>query len=221
MTSPTPGTNIVLSADNGVTLADNQLAKVLFDAGFGDSVYGLGTTVNTVATAIGLAESGGITNRVSPPNSNGTIDRGIMQINSVHTDLLANWWDPVANAKAAFTLFQAAGGKFTPWSSYNSGAYKLFLPRAGVGTANRDNAVPVQSASQEAGSTQTDVGGKLTDPLVAIGNFLGKITSVKTWASVGLILLGATMIIIIAVKLTAENPTIQKAAKTAGEAALL
>ena len=35
--------------------------------------------------------------------------------------------DPEFNAKAAYTVWKNAGGSFTPWSTYTSGAYKGYL----------------------------------------------------------------------------------------------
>lgn len=82
-------------------------------------------------TAIALAESSGNPGAVSKPNTNGTIDRGLFQINSVHQQydqgMLVN--DPGYNTRAAFQL--SGGGKsFQPWSTYNSGAYKKYLSQA-------------------------------------------------------------------------------------------
>ena len=232
MTSPTPGSNVTLSATNGMTLAVNQLAKVLYNAGFGDAIYGgitqaetilgaTGHTLNEIATAIALAESGGVTN-VSHKNSNGTTDFGIMQINSVHSDLLStgNWWDPNANAKMAFTLWQSVGGKFTPWSTFSSGAWMLHLATAQEGVKNRDNSTPIVSAGTT-GGVDTNVGGAIADPLASIGNLLGKITNPKTWASVGLIVLGGAILLVVTFKLVSENKTVQKTAGTVAKVAAL
>lgn len=76
-----------------------------------------------IAVAVGLAESGG--NIIATHlNTNGTTDYGLWQINSVHAALLASgsWSDPIANARMAFSIQHDAGG-WTPWSTFNSGAY--------------------------------------------------------------------------------------------------
>ncbi len=65
---------------------------------------------------------------VSKPNRDGTIDRGLFQINSVHSqydqDQLTT--DPVYNAKAALDILRTQGP--TAWSVYNNGDYKQYVP---------------------------------------------------------------------------------------------
>ena len=80
--------------------------------------------------AVDGAESG--YNRLATNlNSNGTTDYGIGQINSVHAALLArgDWRNPVDNQRMAKVIHDSAGG-WTPWSTFNSGAYRQWLPRA-------------------------------------------------------------------------------------------
>ncbi len=63
-------------------------------------------------------------------NSDGTLDWGYFQINTVHLqrpglnprDLL----DCKANIDFAYQLYREKGG-FTPWSTYNNGAYRQFM----------------------------------------------------------------------------------------------
>ena len=75
-----------------------------------------------VASQVAMAESGGnslATNR----NSNGTTDRGLFQINSIHGGLSVY---PVnANVKAAIKISQN-GKDWSPWTTYNSGAYRKY-----------------------------------------------------------------------------------------------
>jgi len=76
------------------------------------------------AVAIMSAESARITN-AEHLNNNGSIDRGLFQINSVHGE--ASTFDPVKNAGYAFRLSQ--GGKnWTAWAAYNNGAYQKYMP---------------------------------------------------------------------------------------------
>lgn len=82
------------------------------------------------ALAIAIAESGLNPKARGGPNSNGTYDWGLFQINDVHKPTNAEKTEAVANAKRAKRIFDAAGGKWTPWSTYNSGAYKTHLSRA-------------------------------------------------------------------------------------------
>ena len=63
-------------------------------------------------------------------NSDGTLDWGYFQINTVHLKRpglnLRDLLDCRANIDFAFQLYQEKGG-FTPWSTYNSGKYRKFL----------------------------------------------------------------------------------------------
>lgn len=87
-------------------------------------------TESEVALAVAIAESGLNPKAKGGPNSNGTYDWGLFQINDIHKPTDAEKTEPVANAKRAKRIYDAAGGKFTPWSAYNSGAYKAHLSRA-------------------------------------------------------------------------------------------
>jgi hypothetical protein len=58
-------------------------------------------------------------------NDNGTIDRGWLQINSIHTDISdADCDDPLKAAQWAFAFTSGGTKNYTAWSTYNSGAYK-------------------------------------------------------------------------------------------------
>jgi hypothetical protein len=63
-------------------------------------------------------------------NSDGTLDWGYFQINTVHLKRpglnLRDLLDCKANIDFAYQLFQESRG-FTPWSTYNSGRYRQFL----------------------------------------------------------------------------------------------
>lgn len=76
-----------------------------------------------IAAAIAMAESGGVVNATNH-DSNGTTDRGLWQINSVHG--AQSTYDPTANARAAVSI-SSNGTNWKPWATYNSGAYRKFL----------------------------------------------------------------------------------------------
>lgn len=80
------------------------------------------------AYAICEAESGGDPNATGY-NTNGSVDRGLMQINSVHADMvegdIASLYDARVNLAVAYRLYQAHG--FSPWTSYTSGKYERYL----------------------------------------------------------------------------------------------
>jgi hypothetical protein len=76
-----------------------------------------------LAAAIAEAESGGSINSTDH-DSNGTVDRGLWQINSIHGT--QSTYDPLANAQAAVAISNQ-GSNWTPWVTFNSGAYRKFL----------------------------------------------------------------------------------------------
>lgn len=82
-----------------------------------------------MAVAVAGAESG-YNPTATNHNTNGSTDYGLWQINSTHADLLGghDWRDPATNAWMAYQVWRQAGGSWTPWSTFTSGAYKRFLP---------------------------------------------------------------------------------------------
>lgn len=72
--------------------------------------------------AIAKAESGMKPEAVNR-NRNGSVDRGLFQINSIHK--YTNLEDPTENIKAARAIFDSQG--ITAWAAYNNGSYKQFL----------------------------------------------------------------------------------------------
>lgn len=82
------------------------------------------------AYAICMAESGGVASKDNAGlNRDGSVDRGLFQINSVHSDMvngdLNSLFDPKVNVSIAYKLYSANG--WQPWSVYNSGKYLQFL----------------------------------------------------------------------------------------------
>jgi len=63
-------------------------------------------------------------------NQDGSLDWGYFQINTVHLKRagvnLRDLLDCKANIDFAYQLYRESGG-FTPWSTYNSGAYRRYL----------------------------------------------------------------------------------------------
>jgi hypothetical protein len=72
-----------------------------------------------LAAEIAMAESSG-RQYASLYNTNGTTDRGYWQINSVHGSL--STFDARGNARAA-VLISSDGTDWTPWTTYQTGAY--------------------------------------------------------------------------------------------------
>ncbi|MBW4717285.1 FG-GAP-like repeat-containing protein [Saccharothrix obliqua] len=87
-----------------------------------------GTLVTAVAIA--LAESG-CNPSATGHNTNGTIDRGLWQINSIHTQFSnACTYDPQCNANAAYAIYLGRNSTFQPWVTYKTGKYRQYLDRA-------------------------------------------------------------------------------------------
>lgn len=110
-------------------LSPQQIAQASYNAGFrGQSLIN--------AIAIALAESGGNTNAYNPELAAGTRSgsgsRGIFQIyGQAHPEYNSSLlFDPNTNAQAAFKVYQQAGNRFTPWSTFNLGSYKRYLGAA-------------------------------------------------------------------------------------------
>lgn len=83
------------------------------------------------AYAICMAESGGDPNKDNAGlNRDGSVDYGLMQINSIHADMVGGdlglLLNPETNIKIAYSLSKG-GTDWTPWSAYNNGKYREFL----------------------------------------------------------------------------------------------
>lgn len=113
-----------------------------------------------LAAAVALAESGG-NSQASNRNTNGTVDRGLWQINSIHGKL--STFDPAGNARSAVQI--SAGGKnWTPWVAYKSGAYKKFLGggRASAPTAAEQRKARADAAEKSGSRLVNQIAGRFS-----------------------------------------------------------
>jgi hypothetical protein len=97
-----------------------SVAKAAYSAGFrGNDLV--------IAVAVSHAESGWNPTATNA-NSNGSIDYGLWQINSVHAALLShgNWRDPDFNASVAFQIWSEAHG-WAPWVTFWDGSYEQYM----------------------------------------------------------------------------------------------
>jgi hypothetical protein len=139
--------------------------------------------VAPIAAAIAMAESGGNTT-ATDNDSNGTVDRGLWQINSVHGG--QSTYDVMGNARAAVAISNN-GTNWSPWTTYTSGAYRQFVqmnvPPDTSAPINGTNAAANQNATLT-GDTATlaglplpgglwDPGNWFLDPLGSIGSAAG------------------------------------------------
>lgn len=146
----------------GATSNKEIAAEAAANAGF--TGEGLRTVIG-----IGGAESNWTMKR-GGPNSDGTYDWGVWQINDVHHPTADEKTDVIANARAAWKI-SSHGKSFTPWTTYNSGAYKRFLPPAsGPGSVGAGGGMGAYTPPDPAGAIKSalpDVPGAITNALNA------------------------------------------------------
>jgi hypothetical protein len=109
----------------GTAYSFAQLEGLWINAG------GSGATA-PIAAAIALAESTGCStatfNGETPSNS---VASGLWQILGVPSGFeYSQVFDPAENAAMAVAKWKGAGKKFTPWTTFTSGAYKQFMSNA-------------------------------------------------------------------------------------------
>jgi hypothetical protein len=137
-------------------------------------------TAADIAAAVALAESGGDPNATNH-NTDGSTDRGLWQINSVHG--AQSTYDITGNVKAAVSI-SGNGSNWSPWVTYTTGAYRKFLsPGTAAGTAPADS-------SGSSGSSGTELAGFnwVTSPLDTLGlGWVGNIITGTTgsFATIG------------------------------------
>ena len=87
------------------------------------------------AVAVALAESSG--NPYAIGDLTLGVSIGLWQINlKAHPEYLAvNLMDPQTNANAAYTIYRNAGGSFSPWTTFTSGAYRQYLTTSSAGNS--------------------------------------------------------------------------------------
>jgi Lysozyme like domain len=124
---PAPGTGALL----GKQWEPRALARLIYEEGWNDA-FELLTSLQVC-----LAESQGYDHAIHV-NLNGTQDRGVWQLNSIHaeiTDEIA--YDPVQATVYAFRLFAARKG-WEDWAAYTTGVFlhDSYVGRAARGMAN-------------------------------------------------------------------------------------
>jgi hypothetical protein len=110
-----------------------------------------------VAAAIGEAESGGNSDALNPNDNGGTQSSfGIWQIsNGTHSPPSPSWANPAVNAQLAVGKWKGAGQAFTPWGTYDSGAYRAFLSSSTSPDPNVPGS-PTQLMAQTAAAGASD-----------------------------------------------------------------
>jgi Lysozyme like domain len=117
----------------------------------------------SIAAAIAMAESGG-NSANTDVDSNGTVDRGLWQINSIHG--AQSTYDVMGNARAAVSISNN-GANWSAWTTYTSGAYQRYLQGSVTPSPvplNATNAQANQNATLDNYKIPTLPGGN-NDPL--------------------------------------------------------
>lgn len=163
-----------------------------------------------IAAAIVYPESGGNPSALNPTDNNGTQSSfGLWQIsNGTHTPPDPNWADPLTNARLAVGKYNGAGHSFSPWGTYDTGAYKRYIqtgvaPDMSAGGAGLGNAVPGGVPNVQLASANP------LDPstwTAAIGNTLA---SFGNYVYIGLVIAGGAGLIIVGLMLMMRETTIQ------------
>lgn len=143
------------------------------------------------ATAVALAESRGRVNARGGPNSDGSYDHGLMQINDkAHPsyDVKRLESDPEYNIAAGHDVWKSSG--WGAWSTYNSGAYKLFLGHDATITMDPRAGTIYQD------SPAATINDAATTGIDAIGNIVSALGNPGTWLRLGKGTLGGVLIIV-------------------------
>jgi hypothetical protein len=143
------------------------------------------------ASAVGLAESAGNPNAISP-----THDYGIMQINiSAHPELFHQyiWSEPAQNMKMAFIVYQQAHNSFSPWSTYKSGRYLIYMGQ--TGSANGSGVVAGAGAGGALGLGTTDPLATAPDAS-GVTDFIAAASSPEFWIRIAMFLGGVLLTVV-------------------------
>jgi lysozyme-like protein len=172
----------------GIRMGLGQAASYLTPAQIQYYAQSAGFTGQDLATAvaIALAESSGNPNiynaetaaKGGTPQGQGSY--GLWQIYlKMHPEFAgANLYDPQTNANAAYAIYTAAGG-FSPWSTYNSGAYQAYLVPGATSpppiTIDATTGEMIPNAPDVNSMPSIDSSGLITSPAAAspAGMYLG------------------------------------------------
>lgn len=102
---------------HGAVLTMEQVGQLWIDAGGNPSEARL-------AAAVATAESGRRPSAVNGSNSDGSIDRGLFQMNSIHGG--CSTFDLAENVRCAVKLRGSPNG-WNHWVAYKTGAYRKYL----------------------------------------------------------------------------------------------
>lgn len=158
-----------------------------------------------LAAAVALAESGGESSATNH-NTDGSTDRGLWQINSIHGS--QSTYSIPGNVRSAISI-SSNGHDWGPWTTYKSGAYQQFM---GGGTAHNAGILELIPGfgGPSAKSLEKDLkqgvpgagplleGADKLNPFSSLNTFVGdlqKIFEPAFWIKVGKVLFGVFLLL--------------------------
>lgn len=153
----------------------------------------------TVAVAVALAESGGQFNASHVNTSGKGTDWGLWQINDhYHTVTQDVKTNGLANGRAAYAIYKAAGSSFKPWATYNSGAFRKYTTQAQKAIVAWQ-ALPADRKGALLGSSQTSaiVPNPSLNPLDGVGGWVTQATETFRVAADHLVAILIALVLIV------------------------
>jgi hypothetical protein len=210
------------------TLTIPQIAQLAINAGIpnGQPLY--------TSVCIALAESSGITDNYNDKNFDGSIDKGVWQINSIHNEKLPgrDRYDPNISAQL-MAIISSNGTNWEPWTVYQTGVYMEHMPKVmselggtaltpgaslgGVGTG-AGNGFTASNINLVTNAQQVSSGvGAAVD---ALETFFRLITSMQGWVRIlkvgcGLIAVISGVVLLLGASGAASLVPVGKVAKVA------
>lgn len=184
-------------------LTNEDVARYAIGAGFNPKDH----SNLYICVAIANAESGNNTTATNTSNSDGSTDRGLWQINSVHDGKLPGQdrYDPSVNAQLMM-IISGGGTNWQPWTTYGNGAYNRTLPQVMAELGSKLDAVtPGQAPTGIVGAPSGPPGAPgaqpvgLPNPLDALSNvnaFFKLILSPSFWKRLLVGGMGISLIVI-------------------------
>lgn len=180
------------------SLSASEIAGVIkfYDVGGPQPIAPITDDNAVIAIAIALAESGGNPDAVGGPNSNGTYDYGLWQINSIHNPVEREKHSAAANWLLAWRI-AGMGTSWKPWATYNSGAYKTHMAAAQAAWKGATPGTIGGNASGSVENAPTYWQFDKDNPLA----FLNPIFEPGAWARIGMIVAGGLLLLLVAAAL--------------------
>jgi len=159
------------------TYSYSQLVTLATANGFvGGSAY--------LVAAIAMAESGGNTNAQNR-NTDGSLDRGVLQINDVYhpevNDACA--YDAACSMRQAFRI-SSNGSNFTQWAAFNNKSYLQYIGGTYVG-----------NTASTSGDSTTSLASSVSTPSLDPAWLANPMRLVKLLVGVGLVFLAVLFLV--------------------------